>query len=54
MSCTDSGCRENRKCHCLQSGLRCTEMCLSHGDGIQNCTLPSDCESDVDDYGIEL
>ena len=49
MYCTDSGCGENRKCQCLQSGLQCTEMCLCHCDDCQNCTIPSDSESDSDD-----
>ena len=41
--------RESKKCQCLQSGLQCTEMCLCHCDDCQNCTIPSDSESDSDD-----
>ena len=30
--CTDVNCSQNRACHCLTAGLRCTEFCSCVGD----------------------
>ena len=47
MYCTDIECTGAGKCHCLQTGLKCTEFCACFGHECPNDTV--DIESDSDD-----
>jgi hypothetical protein len=49
--CTDHDCNANRKCQCLQTGLKCKELCVCRGDTCHNTLL--DDESDTDDYDAD-
>ena len=46
MYCTDIECTVARKCHCLQTGLKCTELCACFGHECANDTFDTETDSD--------
>lgn len=58
--CTDDACTITRKCHCLVSGLWCTELCSCHksestcGNVKQEFEVPDSSDSDGEESDADV
>ena len=52
--CSDCGCTDNKKCHCLSSGMNCMELCTcSDCSNTRQVIIESSDEDPSDDENVD-